>query len=99
MKVLRSSRELPHIIADLGRKAADVQRFFPFFLIIRHGVIQARIRGVFQHGGAYDLVFKILIDISRLAGQRADLLLFCIQTVDDDIAVHITDDKVRDQAV
>ena len=97
--MLLPSRELPHIIAGLGRKAADIQRFFSFFLIIRHGIIQARVRCVFQHGGTYDLVFKILIDISHLAGQRTDLLFFCIQPVNDDVAVHISDDKVRDQTV
>ena len=50
-------------------------------------------------GGTDDLVFKILVYISHFAGQRTDLLLLCIHSVDQDFPVHISDDKMRDQAV
>ena len=91
--------KLPDIVVFPSLQPAEGERSPPSFDIIRHGVVQAGIGSVIQHGRADDLIFKILIDISRLAGQRPHIRFQGVDPSHLDGPFKIAVDKVRDQPV
>ena len=91
--------KLPDIIVLPSLQPAEGERSPPSFDIIRHGVVQAGIGSVIQHGRADDLVFKVLIDISRLAGQRPHIRFQGVDSSHLDGPFKIAVDKVGNKPV
>ena len=91
--------KLPDIVVFPSLQPAKGESLPSSFDIIRHGVVQAGIGGVIQHGRSDDLIFKILIDISRLAGQRPHIRFQGVDPSHLDGPFKISVDKVRDQPV
>ena len=69
------------------------------FQIVGKGIVQAGVRGIVQHGGPDNLVFKILVDIADLLGQDAHITFQGVQSPDPNGSAECSGDKVRDQSV
>ena len=91
--------ELPHILRLPPLQTALLQSGPAPLQIVRKGVVQAGVRGVIQHSGPDDLVFKVLIHIAHLLGQDAHVVLQRVQAAHPDAPFHGPRDEVGDQAV
>ena len=91
--------ELPDVLLLPALQTALLQRGSAPLQVIGKGVVQAGVRGVVQHGGPDDLVFKVLIHIAHLLGQDAHVVLQRVQAAHPDAPFHGPRDEVGDQAV
>ena len=91
--------EGPHIILFTTLQAAQAQGLFAALFIVPHGVVQAGVGGVVQHGGPHDLVFKVLVHIPGFLRQGAHIRLQGVHPVHQHTAGKLPGDKVGDQAV
>ena len=67
--------------------------------MVRHGIVEASIGSVIQHRGPDNLIFKILVYISRFAGQGTHVGSQSIQAVYRHFALEVPGNKVGDQPV
>ena len=91
--------ELPDVLLLPALQTALLQRGSAPLQVIGKGVVQARVRGVVQHGGPDDLVFKVLIHIAHLLSQDAHVTLQRVQAAHPDTPLHGPRNEVGDQAV
>ena len=98
-QVFLPAGQLPYIIIHFIPQAAYSERFFAFFNVIIHRIVQAGIRCVFQHGRTDNLIFKILIHISDFLRQGSYFFFLCIFTVNKNIPFHISCNEMGNQTV
>ena len=91
--------ELPDVLLLPALQTALLQRGSAPLQVIGKGVVQAGVRGVVQHGGPDDLVFKVLIHIAHFLGQDAHVALQRVQAAHPDAPLHGPRNEVGDQAV
>ena len=91
--------QLPDVLLLPALQPALAQRPFSSLQIVGEGVVEAGVGGVVQHGGADDLVFKILVDIAHLLGQGAHVAVQGVQPLHPDPALKLACDEVGNEAV
>ena len=93
------SGKLPDVFFLPAFQPALMKRLSSSLLIICHAIIQAGIGGVVQHRRTDDLIFKVLIHISHLAGESAHIGLQRIFPVNKNRAGKFSGDKMWNQSV
>ena len=91
--------KLPDVVVLPALQPAQGQGLFSPLHIVRHGVVQAGVGGVVQHRGAHNLVFKVLVHISRLLGQGAHARLQGVHPGHHHFPGKLPGDKVGNQPV
>ena len=91
--------ELPDVVVLPTLQPAQSQSLFAARRIVLHGVVQAGVGGVVQYRGPHNLVFKVLVHISRLLGQSAHVRLQGVHPVHHHVPGKFPGDKVGDQPV